>query len=299
MKKKTFVLFLAGALCLAAPSCREDRPPAAEYDVAAFVWPAYHNDPRFAEIGIFPDGVGEWEAVYKARPKFEGHRQPRIPLWGYLDEADPQVQEKKIRTALEYGVNTFIFDWYWYDDRPFLEDVLNKGFLQAGNNRKMKFYLMWANHVMTSYLDAADPDKSKVYWPEPVTPEIFDRIADHLIEDYSQTAELLQDRRQTGFPSTKLRLSSVKWAARSRRLPRLTGSGRNVSKPDCREYTSSRSLWFLLPATSTGMAGGYLRLPAEHGAPFRIREPDQLPMVPPGAGGPGLSGVGRYGLRLL
>ena len=87
--------FYAGALCLAAPSCGEDRPPAAEYDVAAFVWPAYHNDPRFAEIGIFPDGVGEWEAVYKARPKFEGHRQPRIPLWGYLDEADPQVQEKR------------------------------------------------------------------------------------------------------------------------------------------------------------------------------------------------------------
>ena len=160
MKKKTLILSLAGVLCLAAPSCGEDGPPAAEYDVAAFVWPAYHDDPRFAEIGIFPDGVGEWEAVYKARPKFDGHRQPHVPLWGYLDEADPQVQERKIRTALEYGVNTFIFDWYWYDDRPFLEDVLNKGFLQAKNNRKMKFYLMWANHVMTSYLDAADPDKS-------------------------------------------------------------------------------------------------------------------------------------------
>ena len=160
------------------------RPDAAKYDVAAFVWPAYHNDPRFAEIGIFPDGVGEWEAVYKARPKFEGHMQPRVPLWGYLNEADPHVQERKIRTALEYGVNTFIFDWYWYDDRPFLEDVLQKGFLQAANNEKMQFYLMWANHVMTSYLDAANPDKSLVYWPEPVTPEIFDRIADHLIEHY-------------------------------------------------------------------------------------------------------------------
>ena len=37
-----------------------------------------------------------------------------------MDEADPKVQEKKIDTALEYGVNTFIFDWYWYDDKPFL-----------------------------------------------------------------------------------------------------------------------------------------------------------------------------------
>lgn len=181
---RILISLLVGACCFAALSCGEETPPTTSYDVAAFVWPAYHNDPRFAEIGIFPDGVGEWEAIYKARPKFDGHCQPRIPLWGYLDEADPQVQEFKIRTALEYGINTFIFDWYWYDDRPFLEDVLNKGFLQARNNRQMKFYLMWANHVMTSYLDAADPDKGKVYWPAPVTPEVFDRITDHLIHDY-------------------------------------------------------------------------------------------------------------------
>ena len=100
-----------------------------KYDVAAYVWPAYHNEPRFQkEMNIFHDGKGEWEAVYKAKPKFEGHRQPRVPLWGYLNEADPKVQEKVIDTALEYGVNTFIFDWYWYDDRPWLEGVLNDGF---------------------------------------------------------------------------------------------------------------------------------------------------------------------------
>ena len=154
------------------------------YDVAAFVWPAYFNEPRFADIGVFPDGKGEWEAVYSAKSKFEGHRQPRAPLWGYLDESDPKTQEKIIDTALEYGINTFIFDWYWYDNKPFLEDVLNKGFLKAKNNTAMKFYLMWANHTHNSYLDPKNPDKNHVYWQGEVSREIFDGFLDHVIEDY-------------------------------------------------------------------------------------------------------------------
>jgi hypothetical protein len=155
-----------------------------KYDIAAYVWPAYFNEPRFADIGVFPDGKGEWEAIYNAKPKFEGHRQPRVPLWGYFDEASPEMQEKIINTALDYGVNTFIFDWYWYDNKPFLEDVLNKGFLKAKNNRKMKFYLMWANHTHNSYLDPKNPDKSKVYWQGAVSREVFDGFTDRLIKDY-------------------------------------------------------------------------------------------------------------------
>jgi len=54
-----------------------------KYDVAAFYWPAYHPDPRFKDIHVFPDGKGEWEAIYKAKPKFAGHDVPKVPLWGY------------------------------------------------------------------------------------------------------------------------------------------------------------------------------------------------------------------------
>lgn len=156
-----------------------------KYDVAAYVWPAYHDEPRFQnEMSIFHDGKGEWEAVYKAKPKYEGHRQPRVPLWGYLDEASPKTQEKIIKTALKYGVNTFIFDWYWYEGRPFLESVLNDGFLKAKNNRKMKFYLMWANHTHTAYINPDEPDKNKNYWKGETSAEDFDRFTDHIIKDY-------------------------------------------------------------------------------------------------------------------
>jgi len=154
------------------------------YDIAAFYWPGYHPDTRFKDIHIFPDGKGEWEAIYKAKPKFAGHEVPKVPLWGYEDESDPKVMEKKIATAVKYGVNVLIFDWYWYDNRPFLEDALNKGFLKAANTNDMRFCLMWANHDMPAYLDPADPDKTKIYWRGGIDRETFNGMIKHIINDY-------------------------------------------------------------------------------------------------------------------
>lgn len=154
------------------------------YDVAAFYWPAYHPAERFKEISVFPDGKGEWEAIYKSRPKFEGEQLPKVPLWGYTDESDPKVMAQKIEAATSHGVNTLIFDWYWYTGKPYLEECLNRGFLKASNNRNMKFYLMWANHDHNSYLDPANPDKSKVYWYGGVDSLTFVKMIDHVIKDY-------------------------------------------------------------------------------------------------------------------
>lgn len=175
MKRFLFLISI-----LTAASCAKTP----QYDVAAYVWPAYQDDARWQEIGLFHDHKGEWEAVYNAVPKFEGHRQPRVPEWGYIDESSPEVQERIIDTALRYGVNTFIFDWYWFDGKPFLEGALNDGFLKASNNEKMKFYLMWANHTANSYWDRNEPDKSIEYWNGKVSGEVFDGFTDHLVNDY-------------------------------------------------------------------------------------------------------------------
>jgi hypothetical protein len=155
-----------------------------QYDVAAYVWPAYQPDARFHDIGVFKDGKGEWEAIYNAKPKFKGHNQPHVPLWGYTNEADPKAVAQKIDAAVSHGVNVFIYDWYWYDDKPFLENGLNKGFLGASNNQKMKFYLMWANHDHNSYLDYTAADKTKIYWRGGVNRATFNNIVAHVIKDY-------------------------------------------------------------------------------------------------------------------
>lgn len=110
-------------------------------------------------------GIGEWESVMGNKPKFNGHTQPWRPQWGYVNEADPYVMEMEINATADHGVNVFIYDWYWYDRRPFLEGCLDEGYLKAKNNDRVKFYLMWANHNATTTWDKRISDEGdKIIW---------------------------------------------------------------------------------------------------------------------------------------
>ncbi|MBN2448762.1 MAG: glycoside hydrolase family 99-like domain-containing protein [Lentisphaeria bacterium] len=155
------------------------------YDVAAYVWPSYTGDEPRTRM-FWPEGNGEWETVRKAGPKFPGHTWPRRPLWGYCNEADPRVMEMQIDAAADHGVNVFIYDWYWYDRRPFLEQCLNNGYLKARNNERVKFYLMWANHDVLSLWDIrlAHVRDGNVIWQAAVDRPEFERLTDRLIGSY-------------------------------------------------------------------------------------------------------------------
>lgn len=155
-----------------------------KYDVAAYVWPSYHPDPR-ARI-FWPDGIGEWQTVLSNRPKFPGHTQPRMPLWGFCNENDRYVMQMQIDAAADHGVNVFIYDWYWYDNMPFLEGCLNDGFLKAKNNSRMKFYIMWANHNVDYLWDTRNSDsvKNVSLWSGQVDFHAFRPMARRIIEKY-------------------------------------------------------------------------------------------------------------------
>jgi hypothetical protein len=153
-----------------------------DFDIAAYYWPAYHDEPRWRRF--MPEGQGEWETIRKARPKFQGHYQPRVPAWGYLDESDPRVMGNKIDAAAAHGVNVFIFDWYWYENQPFLEEALNKGFLGARNNDRVRFFLMWANHDASTLWDLRRSHRHEVVWPGAVDRPTFDRAVARVMERY-------------------------------------------------------------------------------------------------------------------
>lgn len=153
------------------------------YDIAAYIWPAYCKNER---TNIFwPKGIGEWESVMTANAKCEGHSWPRKPLWGYVNEADPYVMEMQINAAADHGVNVFIYDWYWYDKRPYLENCLNDGYLKARNNDRVKFYLMWANHHAGTTWDKRISDEGdKVIWLGFQDRPEFEKICTRIIKKY-------------------------------------------------------------------------------------------------------------------
>ncbi|MHB1295804.1 MAG: glycoside hydrolase family 99-like domain-containing protein [Anaerolineae bacterium] len=118
--------------------------PAGDLTVACYVFPHFNVTGLNQEI--YGGGWTEHVLRQAARPWFPGHRQPRSPLWGEQDEADPLVMARQIDLAADYGVDAFIYDWYWYGGRPALHEGLEQGFLRAANRERVKFAVMWCPH---------------------------------------------------------------------------------------------------------------------------------------------------------
>ena len=142
-----------------------DVPPG-DVTVAAYYFPNWG-----------PVATSEWGSLQRAKPMFDGHKQPKVPAWGYRNENRPEVMQQKIDAAADHGLDVFIFDWYFYDEaqmpgNKYLSSALEEGFLKAPNNDRMKFSLLWCNHDLGDIARGA------------VTPETFELLTDYVIEHY-------------------------------------------------------------------------------------------------------------------
>jgi hypothetical protein len=151
-------------------------------EVAAYYFPNYHPDATNAKW--HGPGWTEWELLKVAQPRFDGHDQPKVPAWGYEDESDPAVMAKKIDAAADHGLDAFIFDWYWYAPGQYLHGGLERGFLQAPNNERLKFGIMWANHDWLDIQPAQRSSRPQVLLDGPVSLEVFRQATDHVIDVY-------------------------------------------------------------------------------------------------------------------
>ena len=147
--------------------------------VAVYYFAQYHRDP-LNDILHHP-GWTEWELVKQAQPRFPGHVQPHIPLWGYEDEADPAIFARKIDAAADHGIDCFIYDWFWYQGGPFLHRALEEGYMQAPNRDRLRFALMWANQDWWDLYPAALDRDYDVLLSGTVTRTIFDAACDYVI----------------------------------------------------------------------------------------------------------------------
>jgi hypothetical protein len=157
--------------------------------VLAYYFPGFHSDERLSTR--YGEGWTEWQLLQDAGPRFPGHRQPRVPADGYLDESDPAVMAGKIDLAADHGVDAFVFDYYWHDEGPFLEGALDRGYLGAENRDRIKFALMWANHNWVEIFPADKADH-EVLRRGPVGRLAFDAMVDHIIEHYFSQPEYLR-----------------------------------------------------------------------------------------------------------
>lgn len=180
--KLLLTLGIAILLLLPCLNAQEVSTNNKKYEVGVYYFPNYHIDKRNEKY--FGKGWTEWKLIKEATPRFEGHQQPKVPLWGYTDEADPKQMAQKINAAASNGIDAFIFDWYYYDDGPFLDQGLEEGFMKAQNNKLMKFSLMWANHDYIDIFPYTAGKEHKLLYPGKITPQTWDKMTDYIIEKY-------------------------------------------------------------------------------------------------------------------
>ncbi len=150
--------------------------------VAAYYFPNYHRDAK--NEAVHGSGWTEWDLVRHARPRFANHQQPKVPLWGYEDEADPAVMTRKIDAAADHGVDAFIFDWYWHDQGAYLARCLDEGYLHAENRERTRFALMWANHDWIDIHPAKAGQVAPLQWGGAVSETTWENLTDHIVARY-------------------------------------------------------------------------------------------------------------------
>lgn len=162
---------------------KQDIEKTKQYEVAVYYFPNYHPDSINAKW--HGKGWTEWEVVKAAKPRFPGHEQPKVPSWGYFNEADPKWAAKEIDLAANNGIDCFIYDWYWYSNTGrYLVDGLEKGFLKAPNRNRLKFAIMWANHDWLN-IQPATYDNHRIKLTEgKVSWQLWDTISTYIVEKY-------------------------------------------------------------------------------------------------------------------
>lgn len=163
-----------------------------EVTVAAYYYPGWH--PCKVRDASFPKGWSEWDLVFDCKSRFEGHEQPNLPLWGREDESDPEAFRKKIDAAKEYGVDAFVFAFFWSRGKRLLEGALNHGFLKAKNRDHCKFALMWANRMPRKVMPVKDQaarviDPSRLVYTDP---DDFVEFIEFVAENYFCQPEYLE-----------------------------------------------------------------------------------------------------------
>ena len=115
--------------------------------IIAMYLPQYHSFPENDEW--WGKGYTEWTAVKRARPLFNGHIQPKVPLDGYYDlvHDQPETFRRQAELASKYGVYGFSIYQYWFKGHQLMEKPME--ILLANPDINLRYCITWANETWT------------------------------------------------------------------------------------------------------------------------------------------------------
>lgn len=211
--------------------------------IACYYYPGWFKDPERTIRGR--SGASEWDLVCDETAQ-RAYPDIRRPLNG---RSDPAVDglEHECQLASSFGIDAFIWCWYWDRSRLLLNETLEM-FLQARKPSGFKYCLMWVNKrphfelplvtrrrvplldrmirtdefdfaKMTEHLASAHWSRSD-YLVVENRPVVFMYHADFLMSDLgvARVARLLENGHETAH---RLGFDGVHYVAIAHRLPPL------------------------------------------------------------------------------
>jgi Glycosyltransferase WbsX len=143
--------------------------------VLAYVYPGWHPIPERDES--FHPGFTEWELVEGSAPRFDGHVQPRLPLWGRYDDRDPLAVERRIELCRDHDIDGLVYGFFWCRGKRVFQDALDLGFLGSGSGTSYPFALMWANRMPRRVLPVRRTDTPVIEADRLVPVDVDDFVA--------------------------------------------------------------------------------------------------------------------------
>lgn len=110
----------------------------------AFFVPQYHQIPLNDKY--WGEGFTEWVNVKSAKPIFEGHVQPKVPLNNnYYNLLDRETKLWQRDLAKKYGIYGFCYYHYWFNGKMLLEKPCEQ--ILEDKDIDLPFCFCWANEA--------------------------------------------------------------------------------------------------------------------------------------------------------
>lgn len=178
--------------------------------LVAWYLPQFHPIPE--NNCVWGTGFTEWTNVTAAKPRFEGHYQPRLPgVLGFYDLRRKETLEDQIALAKHAGIYGFCLHHYWFHGHTVMRTPLEH--FKNDPSLDFPFCLHWANEPWTRRWNGSNQDVI-------------------INQKYSQTDDL-------AF------IEDIDWALRDKRYMKFQGKPMlGIYRPDLfPDITKSLELW--------------------------------------------------------